>query len=67
VPEGRMTPFGGGPTVADGPFLETKDAVGGYLIVAAETLDAAMALAAGCPLVQAGAGVEVRPIQLMAP
>jgi hypothetical protein len=65
--EGRLVASGGGPTVADGPFLETKDAVGGYLILAAETLDAATALAVDCPLVQAGAGVEVRPIKLMAP
>ncbi len=46
--------------VADGPFVEVKELVGGYMIVTAENLDAAIEVASGCPgLVSPGSGVEV--------
>lgn len=48
--------------VTDGPFAETKDAIGGYLIYEADDLDAALALAARIPAVTQGGAVEVRPI-----
>src|SRR3954471_7598511 len=45
---------------ADGPFVEIKELVGGYMIVSAETLDEAIEVARGCPgLVGPGSGVEV--------
>ena len=45
---------------ADGPFVEVKELVGGYMIVAAESLDEAIAVASECPgLVRPGSGVEV--------
>ena len=45
---------------ADGPFVEVKELVGGYMIVEAEDLDAAIAVARECPgLVRPGSGVEV--------
>lgn len=53
---------GGETLVTDGPFAETKDAIGGYLIFEADDLDAALALAARIPAVHQGGGVEVRPI-----
>ena len=44
----------------DGPFVEVKDLVGGYMIVSADTLDEAIEVARGCPgLVRPGSGVEV--------
>lgn len=44
----------------DGPFVEVKELVGGYMIVAAESLDEAIEVARGCPgLVRPGSGVEV--------
>lgn len=44
----------------DGPFIEVKDLIGGYMIVSANSLDAAAAIAAACPgLVGTGSGVEV--------
>jgi len=44
----------------DGPFVEVKELVGGYMIVSAETLDGAIEVARGCPgLVRPGSGVEV--------
>jgi hypothetical protein len=51
-------------TVTDGPFVEAKEIVGGFVIVAARDLDHATAIARGCPgLQQPGTTVEVRPIQ----
>ena len=45
---------------SDGPFVEVKELVGGYMIVSAETLDEAIDVARECPgLVSSGSGVEV--------
>lgn len=48
--------------VTDGPFAETKELVGGYSLVEAADLDAATALAEGCPSLAAGGCVEVREL-----
>lgn len=48
--------------VADGPFVESKEVVGGFSIVAADDLDAAAELAKGCPALAIGGTVEVRPL-----
>lgn len=48
----------------DGPFTEVKELVGGYMIVKADDLDGAIAVASACPgLVRPGSGVEVVEIQ----
>lgn len=48
---------------ADGPFVEVKELVGGYMIVSAASLDEAIEVARGCPgLVRPGSGVEVLEI-----
>ena len=52
----------GGFTVTDGPFLETKEALGGYYLVEAADLDEAIALAKQIPLAGATGGHEIRPI-----
>jgi len=52
-------------TVTDGPYSEAKDVVGGYLVVKADTLDAAVELSRGCPIFEAGGSVEVRAISAM--
>ena len=49
--------------VTDGPFVETKEALGGYLILEADDLDAAIALAARIPAARLGGAIEVRPIE----
>ena len=48
--------------VTDGPFVETKEAIGGYLFYEADDLDAAIELAARIPAARLGGAVEVRPI-----
>lgn len=52
----------GRPVTTDGPFAETKEALGGYFLYEAEDLDAAIALAARVPATRYGGAVEVRPI-----
>jgi len=47
--------------MTDGPFAETKEALGGYFLYEAEDIDAAVALAARVPAARYGGAVEVRP------
>ena len=50
-------------SVTDGPFLETKEAVGGYYLIEAADLDEVIALASRLYEVTAGhSGVEIRPV-----
>jgi hypothetical protein len=46
----------------DGPFVETKEALGGYFFFEADDLDAAIEVAAGVPAARMGGAVEIRPI-----
>jgi hypothetical protein len=46
----------------DGPFVDTKEALGGYLVYEADDLDAAIELAARIPAARLGGAIEVRPI-----
>jgi hypothetical protein len=47
-------------SVSDGPFIEAKEIIGGFMIVAAESLDHAVAIAREMPAMQPGARIEVR-------
>ena len=48
----------------DGPFVEVKELVGGYMILTADTIEQAIEVARACPgLVRPGSGVEVIAIQ----
>jgi hypothetical protein len=49
-------------TVTDGPFVETKEALGGYYLVEAEDIDAAVELAKQVPVL--AGGLEVRPVMV---
>ena len=49
-------------TVTDGPYAETKDIVGGYMVIEAKDLDHAVEIATGCPIYEVGGLVEIRPI-----
>jgi hypothetical protein len=46
--------------IMDGPFVESKEIVGGFSIVQADTVAAAAELAKGCPALLTGGSVEVR-------
>jgi hypothetical protein len=46
----------------DGPFVELKEAVGGYLFYEADDLDAAIELASKIPAARMGGGIEIRPL-----
>ena len=46
----------------DGPFVEIKESIGGYLLFEADDLDAAIELASRIPAARLGGAVEVRPI-----
>ena len=51
-----------GRVVTDGPFAESKKAIGGFLLVDVETLDEAIAIAQSIPGLAYGGSIEVRPI-----
>jgi hypothetical protein len=46
----------------DGPFVEIKEAIGGWLMFEADDLDAAIELAARIPAARLGGAIEVRPL-----
>ncbi len=50
-------------SVTDGPYAETKDVIGGYSVIEARDLDEAAKIASGCPVIEAGGLVEVRPVR----
>jgi hypothetical protein len=52
-------------TVNDGPFAEAKDIVGGYTLISASDLAQAAEVAKGCPILEMGGSVEVRPVMQM--
>jgi hypothetical protein len=48
--------------VTDGPFAESKEAIGGYLVLNVETIDEAIAIARSSPSLAHGGSIEVRPV-----
>ena len=48
--------------VSDGPFAESKEAIGGYFLLDVATMDEALAIAKECPGLPYGIRVEVRPV-----
>jgi hypothetical protein len=63
--EGKLVSGKQGRTVADGPFAESKEAIGGYFLLRVRNLDEAVEIAKECPGLQYGATVEVRPVAEM--
>jgi hypothetical protein len=55
----------GSTLVTDGPFAETKEALGGYYLVEADSIDDALKLAEKIPSARLGGSIEVRPIVAM--
>jgi len=60
--EGKIVSGKQGRTVADGPFAESKEAVGGYFYLQVADIDEAIEIARQCPGLEYGAVVEVRPV-----
>jgi hypothetical protein len=60
--EGRIVSGKHGRVVADGPFAESKEAVGGFFLLRVDSLDEAVAIAKECPTLGYGGQVEVRPV-----
>jgi hypothetical protein len=61
--EGKLVSGKNGRVVSDGPFAESKEAIGGYFLLRVNTMDEAVAIAKGCPGLAYGIQVEVRPVR----
>src|ERR1051325_6935378 len=59
---GKIVSGKNGRVVADGPFAESKEVIGGYLMLDVETIDEALAIAKSFPCLQYDISVEVRPL-----
>jgi len=57
--DGKVIRAGG--VITDGPFVEIRERLGGYIVVKAATLDEAATLAHGCPVLEVNGSVEIRP------
>jgi hypothetical protein len=60
--EGKIVSWKKGRRVADGPFAESKEAIGGYFLLRVPNLEEAVEIAKQCPALEHGLDVEVRPI-----
>jgi hypothetical protein len=63
--EGKIVTWKKGQTVADGPFAESKEAIGGYFLLQNSDLEEALEIAKECPTLKFGMAVEVRPVAEM--
>jgi hypothetical protein len=61
-PEGRVVSGPRGERVVDGPFAESKEAIGGYFLLTVANLEEATEIAQRCPSLRLGMTVEVRAI-----
>ncbi len=50
--------------ITDGPYMELKEMVGGYVIVKADDIEEAIKLSDGCPVLSYGGSVEVRDVMV---
>jgi hypothetical protein len=60
--EGRVVSAAKGRPVADGPFAESKEAIGGYFLLQVDDLNEAVKIAKECPALEYGLTVEIRPV-----
>ena len=51
--------------VTDGPYVEVKDSIQGYLLIEAADMAQAVELSKGCPALESDGSVEIRPIFAM--
>jgi len=64
--EGKVV-SGNNRIVSDGPFAESKEAIGGYFLLDVPTMDEALVIAKECPGLPYGVKVEVRPVAAECP
>jgi len=58
--EGKvLTP---GDVITNGPYVEIKELIGGYIMISADSLEEAAEISKGCPILSVGGSVEVRPV-----
>ena len=60
--EGKIVSGRSARTVADGPFAESKEAIGGYFLLQVDDFEEAVEIAKQCPGLDYGIDVEVRPV-----
>jgi hypothetical protein len=60
--EGKIISGPRGRIMTDGPFAESKEAIGGYFLISVSSLEEAVEVARQCPGLEHGAVVEIRPI-----
>ena len=48
----------------DGPFVAVKEAIGGFFVLEADDLDAAIEVASGVPAARLGGAIEIRPVEV---
>jgi hypothetical protein len=65
--EGKIVSGKNGRLVSDGPFAESKEAIGGYFLLQVNTLEEAVEIAQQCPGLPYGIRVEVRPVLAQCP
>ena len=58
--KGKVLKAGG--VITDGPFAEIREILGSFIVVKADSLDEAVTLAHGCPVLDNGGSVEIRPV-----
>jgi hypothetical protein len=63
--EPAMSVKGKDKIVTDGPYVESKELIGGFYIIKANSLEEATELSKGCPVLELGGGIEVREIMKM--
>lgn len=59
-PSGKVLKAGG--LVTEGPFVEIREILGSFVIIAAPSMEDAITLAHGCPVLERGGSVEIRPV-----
>jgi hypothetical protein len=62
--EGKIVTWKKGQTVADGPFAESKEAIGGYFLLENVDMEESLEIAKECPMLKFGVTVEIRPVAL---
>ena len=60
--EGAVVSGRNGTIVADGPFAESKEVIGGYVLLQVDSLREAISIARSCPALKFGMQAEVRPV-----